>query len=122
MSVWDSHIDIPRQPRSMSAPCEELQDCGSQGRVLSWAASDVGRRAPRCRLGRPPGDGIHTGAAHAPEDIHPVPPLITAHRTRTLAEHLGLSATTIRRVWRRNGIKPHLTRTFKLSRDPRFER
>ena len=41
--------------------------------------------------------------------------------TRTLAEHLGLGATTIRRVWRCNGIKPHLSRTFKLSRDPRFE-
>ena len=25
------------------------------------------------------------------------------------------------RIWQRNGIKPHLARTFKLSRDPRFE-
>ena len=42
------------------------------------------------------------------------------NRTRTLGAHLGLSATTIRRVWTRNGLKPHLQRTFKLSRDPRF--
>ena len=41
--------------------------------------------------------------------------------TRTLAEHLGVGATTIRRVWHSNGLKPHLARTFKLSRDPRFE-
>lgn len=27
---------------------------------------------------------------------------------RTLASRLGLSATTIRRVWQRHGIKPHL--------------
>lgn len=41
--------------------------------------------------------------------------------TRTLAEHLGMGATTIRRVWQSNGLKPHLSRSFKLSSDPRFE-
>jgi transposase len=43
--------------------------------------------------------------------------------TRKLASHLGMSATTIRRVWQRNGIKPHLHGTSKMSRDPspRFE-
>jgi transposase len=48
------------------------------------------------------------------------PAAATHWSTRTLGEHLGLSATTIRRVWARNGLKPHLQRTFKLSRDPRF--
>jgi transposase len=48
------------------------------------------------------------------------PPAATHWSTRTLGEHLGLSATTIRRVWARNGVKPHLQRSFKLSRDPRF--
>jgi len=43
--------------------------------------------------------------------------------TRSLASHLGLSATTIRRVWQRNGIKPHLHGISRLTRDPalRFE-
>jgi transposase len=27
----------------------------------------------------------------------------------------------VRRVWQSNGLKPHLSRTFKLSRDPLFE-
>src|SRR3954470_19216683 len=40
--------------------------------------------------------------------------------TRSLAKVMGLSPSTIGRVWRRHGLKPHLTRTFKLSRDPRF--
>jgi Integrase core domain. len=53
--------------------------------------------------------------------LHGKPTAATHWSTRTLAEHLGLSATSIRRVWQRNGIKPHLSRTFKLSRDPRFE-
>ena len=53
--------------------------------------------------------------------LHTKPAASTHWSTRTLAEHMGLSATMIGRVWRRNGIKPHLARTFKLSRDPRFE-
>jgi transposase len=40
--------------------------------------------------------------------------------TRSLAKVMGLSPSTIGRTWRRHGLKPHLTRTFKLSRDPKF--
>jgi transposase len=44
------------------------------------------------------------------------PPAAAAHwSTRTLASHLGLSATTIGRVWRRNGIQPRLNVPFNLS-------
>ena len=39
---------------------------------------------------------------------------------RTLAEELGVSPSMVHRVWKANGLKPHLTRTFKLSNDPRF--
>ena len=40
--------------------------------------------------------------------------------TRSLAKVMGLSPRTIGRVWRRHGLKPHLSRTFKLSNDPKF--
>lgn len=40
--------------------------------------------------------------------------------TRSLAQKMGLSPSTIGRVWRRHGLKPHLSRTFKLSKDPKF--
>ena len=40
--------------------------------------------------------------------------------TRTLAAELGTSRAMVNRVWRANGLKPHLTRTFKLSNDRRF--
>ena len=40
--------------------------------------------------------------------------------TNSLARELGTSRSTVWRVWRANGLKPHLTRTFKLSNDPRF--
>jgi transposase len=40
--------------------------------------------------------------------------------TRTLAAALGTTHSLVNRVWRANGLKPHLFRTFKLSNDPKF--
>ena len=40
--------------------------------------------------------------------------------TRTLADELGVSPSMVLRVWQANNLKPHLTRTFKLSNDPAF--
>jgi len=39
---------------------------------------------------------------------------------RTLAEELNVSESMVHRVWKANNLKPHLSRTFKLSNDPRF--
>jgi IS30 family transposase len=47
--------------------------------------------------------------------LHNKPAAATHWSTRTLAEHLGLSVTTVRRVWRRNAIKPHVSRTFNTT-------
>jgi transposase len=48
-----------------------------------------------------------------------------AHRTRwsvrSMARQVGVSPASVQRIWAANDIKPHLTRTFKLSRDPNFE-
>jgi len=44
-------------------------------------------------------------------------PLIGA---RTLTEVAGVSGTSVRRMWRAHGLKPHLIETFKVSRDPKF--
>ena len=37
-----------------------------------------------------------------------------------MAKEMGLSDSTIGRIWKSNGLKPHLSRTFKLSNDPQF--
>ena len=43
------------------------------------------------------------------------------HWSRTkMAERSGLSESTIGRIWRAFGLKPHRTDTFKLSNDPLF--
>ena len=40
--------------------------------------------------------------------------------TRTMAEAAGISEKSVRRIWHQHGLKPHLTRTFKVSNDPQF--
>jgi transposase len=40
---------------------------------------------------------------------------------RSMARHSGLSASTVQRLWAANDLKPHRTRTFKLSTDRQFE-
>ena len=48
------------------------------------------------------------------------PPNATHWRTRTMAAAAGISERSVRRIWRQHGLKPHLLRTFKISRDPAF--
>jgi len=38
-----------------------------------------------------------------------------------LAKHLGVSHTTVHRVWRQFGIQPHRLRRYMVSDDPQFE-
>lgn len=40
--------------------------------------------------------------------------------TRTMAAKAGLSHTTIGRIWRTFGLKPHVTDSFKISPDPQL--
>jgi len=39
---------------------------------------------------------------------------------RTMAATKGMSKNTVNRLWQLHNLKPHLHKTFKLSRDPRF--
>jgi transposase len=39
---------------------------------------------------------------------------------RTLAKAQGISKATVNRIWQGHQLKPHRTKGFKLSRDPRF--
>ncbi|UUZ63466.1 IS630 family transposase [Polaromonas sp. P1-6] len=48
------------------------------------------------------------------------PEAATHWSTRTLAGEMGISAASVARYWRKNGLKPHLVHGFKVSRDPKF--
>ncbi len=49
----------------------------------------------------------------APEDE-------THWSTRRLAKKIGVSKSTVQRIWSRNGLQPHIQRTFKYSKDPQL--
>src|SRR5450432_1929806 len=53
--------------------------------------------------------------------LHAKPPAATHWSVRSMAKACGLSPSSVQRIWKAHGLKPHLTRTFKLSRDPLFE-
>jgi transposase len=40
--------------------------------------------------------------------------------TRSMADETGLSQSSVSRIWRAFGLKPHLVETWKLSTDPEF--
>jgi transposase len=48
------------------------------------------------------------------------PEAATHWSTRTMAAELGISAASVSRHWRAHGLKPHIVRGFKVSRDPKF--
>lgn len=49
------------------------------------------------------------------------PPNATHWSVRSMAQEMGISHTSVQRIWREAGIKPHLVRTFKISNDLEFE-
>jgi transposase len=48
------------------------------------------------------------------------PEAATHWSTRKMAAVLKVSPSTVMRHWQANGLKPHLVRRFKISRDPKF--
>ena len=37
-----------------------------------------------------------------------------------MAKHIGISISSVQRIWRKRGLQPHKVHKFKLSDDPRF--
>jgi len=46
----------------------------------------------------------------------------TRWSVRSMGRHAGVSHSTVQRIWSKNDLKPHVTRTFKLSNDTEFEK
>lgn len=52
--------------------------------------------------------------------LHEKPRGATHWSTRSMADHVKVSHMTVQRVWKLYNLKPHQTRSYKLSRDKRF--
>jgi transposase len=72
------------------------------------------------RSGRPPVLSEDLKAQIISEAVRP-PAGCTRWSTRKMARAKGVSNHTVHKLWRANDLKPHLQRTFKLSRDQQFE-
>jgi len=50
------------------------------------------------------------------------PPGRTRWTVRTMAKAVGISRHSVHQIWKKNDIKPHLVKTFKISKDPDFKK
>ena len=53
--------------------------------------------------------------------VREAPPDATHWSRATMAEAVGISPSSVGRIWAEAGLKPHLVRRFKVSNDPMFE-
>lgn len=93
--------------------------------VGTWRTRFVAKRLPGIehdapRGGRTPAQRARFEAEIIRKTTQETPPNATQWSTRTLAKALGCDDTLVQRVWRDNGLKPHRTKGFKVSNDPRF--
>jgi transposase len=52
--------------------------------------------------------------------LHEKPPNATHWSLRSMAKAADISRTSVQRIWRAHGLKPHRVKTFKVSRDKNF--
>ena len=84
-------------------------------RYLESGLGGIERDLPR---GAPP---VKVDVAKLVELTTQTKPVAATHwSTRTMGATLGVSASTVMRHWQAHGLKPHIVRGFKVSRDPNF--
>ena len=70
--------------------------------------------------GRKPTFGATTVSGWIERTLQTQPAGATHWSTRSLGREVGVNKNTIHRAWQDHQLKSHLTKTFKLSRDPQF--
>ncbi len=89
-----------------------------QGRYLAQGIDGLRRDATR--PGRKPPLTAAVIAEVVEKTLREKPPAATHWSTRRMARAVGLSHTSVQRIWNAHGLKPPLTRRFKLSNDKQF--
>lgn len=87
-------------------------------RFLALRLSGLEKDAPR--PGRFPKIRHKKVMAIVNATLHTTPTDATHWSIRSMAKQQHVSKETVRRIWKRYNLKPHLVKKFKLSRDKRF--
>lgn len=101
--------ELSVHPRTVALWRRSVRDEGIEG---IWQVAARRRRKPRF--------GATTVSGWIERTLQTRPVGATHWSTRSLSKEVGVNKNTIHRAWQDHGLKPHLTKTFKLSRDPRF--
>ena len=107
------------------APTRLLRNCEWPVKTVTrwlgrFEAQDMKGMEDAPRSGRPPLILSSKIAEIVEKTTRETPPGATHWSTRTLAPVAGVSPSTVGRIWRAHGLKPHRVSSFKLSNDPRF--
>lgn len=90
-----------------------------RSRFAEGGIGAITKDLPRC--GRKPTKRSEFESRIISATTQTTPTSATQWSTRSLAVELGVTQSMVQRVWKANGLKPHLVKTFKVSNDPRFE-
>lgn len=89
-----------------------------RNRFLDGGLAALEKDAPR--PGRKPTITAEKIAQIVKKTTKEKPANATDWSTRLMAAEMKISEASVRRIWHAHGLKPHLSRTFKLSNDPDF--
>src|SRR6202020_2777410 len=89
------------QERFMQAGCDGLLHDKTRPSRIPPLGSDLVERVVMLTQADPPAEATHWTAA-------------------MMAKAVGISASSVQRIWRAHGLQPHRVRQFKLSNDPKF--
>jgi transposase len=108
-SAQANAVQLGVQRRTVALWCRRVR---TQGIGCVWEIA-TGR-------GRKPRYGVEQVGQWIEATLQTKPAGQTHWSTRSLAQAKGVSKSTIHRAWQDHGLKPHLSKSFKLSRDPKF--
>lgn len=107
--------------------CEIAREVGvSRPTVIKWRDRFETEGVNCLTVDRPrPGGGTPPLPATVVEDViettlHTKPAPATHWTTRSMARAKSISPSAVQRIWSAHELKPHLSKNFKLSRDPDF--
>jgi transposase len=89
------------QERFMRAGVDGLLHDKTRPSRIPPLARKIAERVVALTLDPPPGEATHWTAP-------------------AMAEQVGISVSSVQRIWRAHGLQPHRLRQFKLSNDPQF--